>query len=151
MVYHFVKHIGIDIEADSLEMATEIVDDLDNYDKYIEDKIADCIEYGDFADEAEDYDVHIGHAEYVGYTEDETSDPEERLYDYLTEDDDNVRYVITDKGRDYLAYLKGEYPEYDESDYDEHGKRVISATDEALQEIIDEVVNSMFRSLFTRG
>ena len=150
MVYHFVKHIGIDVEADSLETATEIVDDLDNYDEYIRDDIEESIEYGDFADEAEDSDVHIGYAEYVGYTEDEKSDPEKRLLDHLTEDDDNVRYVITDKGRDWLAHLRGEYPEYDESDYDERGNRIAPIIDEATHEMIDKIVYSMFRSLFTR-
>ena len=150
MVYHFVKHIGIDVEADSLETATEVVDDLVNHDDFIEDEIADCIGYGDFANDIDDFDVHIGHAEYVGYTEDEESDPEERLYDYLTDEDDGVCYTITDKGRDYLAHLRGEYPEYDESGYDEYGKRITPNTDEALQKIIDGVVSSMLRSLFTR-
>ena len=130
MVYHFVKHIGIDVEADSLETATEVVDDLTKHDefieKFIENEIFDCIGYSDSVstNDVDDYEVHISNAEYVGYTKDEKSNPEKRLYDYLTDEDDGVRYAITDKGRDYLANLRGEYPEYDESNYDEHGNRI---------------------------
>ena len=148
MVYHFVKHIGIDVEADSLETAKKIVADLDNYDEYVEEYIKDnmdeCIEYGDFADEAEDYDVHIGNAEYVGYTEDEKNNPEKRLYDYLTGEDDGVRYAITDKGRDFLANLRGEYPEYDESNYDEHGNRIAYSLAD-FAEIIVSFLNTRAR------
>ena len=32
MVYHFVKHIGFDIKADSLEQAKEIAEAIDDYD-----------------------------------------------------------------------------------------------------------------------
>ena len=128
MIYHFVKHVGIDVEAESLEKAMEFAYDIDNYDDEIEDMFADCLEDSDFIDDIDSYDVHTGYTEYAGYTADENSDDEdsygaeEDFYEYLT--DDEVRYVITDKGRDYLAHLKGEYPEYDESDYDEHGKRI---------------------------
>ena len=128
MVYHFVKHIGFDIEAESLEKAMEFACDIDNYDDELEDFVADHFEDSDFIDDVDSYCVHTGYTDYAGYTADEDTededsyDAEEDFLDYLTGEDD-AHYVITDKGRDYLAYLKGEYPEFDPSNYDEHGRR----------------------------
>ena len=146
MVYHFVKHIGIDVEADSLETATDLANDLDNYyDECIEDVIDEVLSESDFAEDVDDYDVHVGYTEYAGYTEDEnTDDPEKRLYDYLTGEDDGVRYAITHKGRDYLAHLRGEYPEYDESNYDEHGNRIAYSLAD-FAEIIVSFLNTRAR------
>lgn len=124
MIYHFVKHIGIDVEAESLEKARDFVCDIDNVDDELEVLIADSYEDSDSMVDIYDFDVHISNAEYAGYTKNEKNAPEKRLYDYLTDEDDDVCYTITDKGRDYLAHLRGEYPEYNESNYDEHGNRI---------------------------
>ena len=151
MVYHFVKHIGFDIKADSLEQAKEIAEAIDEYeDDYsgikdvaydtMIDAIDDALDVGvlreDFYDNC---DAHVGKTEYAGYTDDE-DDPEERLYDYLTEDkdedDDDVRYVLTDKGRDWFAYLRGENPDYDESNYDEDGNRITPSVDDFVKILI---------------
>lgn len=102
MVYHFVKHIGFDIKADSLEQAKEIAEAIDEcdgeyngiedvaYDTMI-DAIDDALDVGVLRDDVyDDCNVHAGKTEYVGYTEDKnTDDPEERLYDYLTGDADD--------------------------------------------------------------
>ena len=148
MVYHFTKNIGIDVEADSLEQAMEFASDLDNYDYEIEDVIADLFEDGDFIDDIDSYEIHTGWTDYAGYTDDaDEDDPEKKFYEHLAidelteKDEDNVRYVLTDKGRDYLAYCKGEYPEYDESNYDEHGHRInkgseVSTLEKAIENAI---------------
>ena len=143
MVYHFTKNIGIDVEADSLEQAMKFASDLDNYDYEIEDVSADLFEDGDFIDDIDSYEIHTGWTDYAGYTDDadEDEDSEKDFLSYLNEDDDNVRYAITDKGRDYLAHLKGEYPEYDESNYDEHGHRInkgseVSTLEKAIENAI---------------
>ena len=144
MVYHFVKHIGIDVEADSLEQATEFACDLDSYDEHIEDVVLSALENSDFADDIYDCDAHTGYTDYVGYTEDaDEDDPEERLYDYLTtddEDDDNTRYVLTDKGRDYLAYCKGERSDFDEANYDDEGNHIPESIDHNLHKLIKGIV-----------
>ena len=149
MVYHFTKHIGIDVEADSLEQAMEFASDLDNYDDDIEDVVADILEDSDFVDDIDSFDVHNGWTEYAGYTDDgEDEDSEKDFLDYLTEDEDNVRYVITDKGRDYLAHLKGEYPEYDESNYDEHGHRYETKPSTNLEEaVVNAVLSALAEAL----
>ena len=120
MVYHFVKHIGFDIKADSLEQAKEIAEFIDDDTSNIEDAaydsmvnaIDDALDVGvlreDFYDNC---DVHAGDSEYVGYTED-ADDPEERLYDYLTDDDDD--YDDSDDDEDYDEDEDDD--EYDDSD-----------------------------------
>lgn len=124
MVYHFVKHIGFDIKADSLEQAKEIAEAIDDYDDEgnsikdvamdtMFDAIDDALDVGilreDFYDNC---DAHVGNTEYVGYTEDEdTDDPEERLYDHLTEDEDDYDY---DEDEDY-----DEDDDYDEDEDDD--------------------------------
>ena len=102
MIYHFVKNIGIDVQADSLEQATDFVNDIDNYDDMILNDTWTFIKHdNDFADDIGGFDIHAGHSEYAGYTDDceddadDGDDPEERLYDYLAdgtdcEDDDAV-------------------------------------------------------------
>lgn len=119
MIYHFVKNIEIDVKANSLEEAKTFVSEIDENNACLEEDV--CF-YADDSFSEEDgveyADVSVRDAEYDGCTDDEGSDPEEDLYAHLTED---YVYSITDKGRDYLDYLNGDYPEYDEKDYDEHG------------------------------
>lgn len=148
MVYHFVKHIGIDVEADSLEQAMDFVNDIDNCDDIIEDAVYHCTEddVNDFASDVASVSTHCGYTEYAGYTDDVEEDDdswkaEKNFYDYLTDDEEEVRYVITDKGRDWLAHMNGEYPEYDENNYDEHGSRIKDTSDE-----VDEL--ALFKKLF---
>lgn len=85
MTYHFVKHVGIDVEARNLCEAVKFLRDAERYDGFVELRATDL--YEKVADNhcVGDYDIHSGNAEYVGYTEDTT--PEKRLYDYLTEDE----------------------------------------------------------------
>lgn len=162
MVYHFVKHIGFDIKADSLEQAKEIAKAIDEGDDVsIEDTACDVMldAIDDVLDGSENcmyddvYDnsvVHAGKTEYVGYTED-TNDSEERLYDYLTdaddedEEDDDVTYRITDKGRDWLDFVEGKYPQFDENDYDSHGNRLLPRRDGSIE---DQLVRVIISALF---
>ena len=132
MVYHFVKNIEIDVKADSLEEAKALVSEIDENDSNLE---KDVCYYAGNSFEGVDYaDIGVLEAEYDGCTEDEDSDPEEDLYSYLTED---YTYSITDKGRDYLDYLNGDYPEYDERDYDEHGNFVGAEEEEDTADGVD--------------
>lgn len=109
MIYHFVKNVGIDVEADSLEQATEFVNDIDNYEDLILETITDC---NDFTDDVDDVDVHSGYAEYVGYTEDsddEDFDAEEDFYSYLTDDCngdcDHCEHSFSSKEKDVVSFL----------------------------------------------
>ena len=114
MVYHFVKHIGFDIKADSLEQAKEIVEAIDDDTDSIEDAAYNSMENAiDYAldvgvlreDVYDNCGVHAGDSEYVGYTEDDADDPEERLYDYLT--DTEVPALEKDLGKIFLdAFMK---------------------------------------------
>lgn len=90
MVYHFVKHIGIDVEADSLEQAMEFACDIDNFDDDIEDTIADYYEDSDFVDSIDSYSVHNGYTDYAGYTDDDDNegfDAEENFFNHLVGDE----------------------------------------------------------------
>ena len=157
MVYHFVKHIGFDIKADSLEQAKEIVEAIDEatdiedvaYDTMI-DAIDDVLDVGVLREDVyDDCDAHAGDSEYVGYTDDEDDDPEERLYDYLTgaddedEEDDDVCYRLTDKGHDWLDFINGNYPQFNAADYDDHGKRIRPRRD---TDVIDAIVNAIVKA-----
>ena len=89
MVYHFVKQIEIDVEADSLGRAIDFVNNIDDCEEIISDPIMDV---NDFADDIEDLKIHFAHTEYVGCTNrstvrDETT-AEKLLRDYLNSDDD---------------------------------------------------------------
>lgn len=115
MIYHFVKHIGFDIKADSLEQAQEIMNRVDEYNDIsdsasdaIWDALKDTYNIDTLSDEFDELykncDAHEGDSEYVGYTED-TDDPEERLYDYLTEKE--VPAPNKDLGKIFLdAFMK---------------------------------------------
>ena len=91
MVYHFVKQIEIDVEADSLGRAIDFINDIDDT---CEEQIAELIEdINDFTDDVDGLDVHSVHTEYVGCTNrstvrDETT-AEELLRDYLNSKDDD--------------------------------------------------------------
>lgn len=90
MVYHFVKQIEIDVEADSLGRAIDFVNDIDNCEEIISDPIMDV---NDFTDGIKDLKIHSTHTEYVGCTDcstvkDETT-AEELLRDYLNSEDDD--------------------------------------------------------------
>lgn len=109
MIYHFVKNVGIDVEADSLEQATEFVNDIDNYEDLILETITDC---NDFTDDVDSVDVHSGYAEYAGYTEDsadEDFESEEDFYKYLTDDCDgdcdHCEYGSSNKEEDVVSFL----------------------------------------------
>ena len=80
MVYHFVKYVGFDIEAESLEQAKELAAYLDENDCDITE---DCIDIMCTA-ASNEFNVHSGNTEFVGVTED-GSDIEEELYDYLVD------------------------------------------------------------------
>lgn len=166
MVYHFVKHIGFDIKANSLEQAKEIAEAIDKgNDISIEDTACDVMidAIDDVLDSSENcmyddiYDnsvAHAGKTEYVGYTED-TNDSEERLYDYLTgdaddedeEDDDDATYRLTDKGRDWLDFVEGKYPQYNENDYDSHGNRLLPRRDGSIEDQLVRVIVSALLGL----
>lgn len=122
MIYHFVKNIELDVKANSLEEALAVVESADKYNSCLEQDISYYTDNSAFEDGSVEYmDISVKDAEFVGSTDDSDEDPEESFYDYLTED---IVYSITDKGKDYLDYINGNYPEYDENDYDEHGSRV---------------------------
>ena len=162
MVYHFVKHIGFDIEADSLEQARVVmaeIDDCNGIEDTAYDAIFDAIrntydldttseEFDAFYDNC---DAHAGNSEYVGYTDDEGNDPEERLYDYLTDadedDDEDVAYRLTDKGRDWLDFVEGKYPQFDENDYDSHGNRLLPRRDGSIEDQLARVIVSALLGL----
>lgn len=170
MVYHFVKHIGFDIKADSLEQAKKIAKAIDECDVSIEDTACDVmldaiddvvdVDNDNYDDIFDDSVTHAGETEYVGYTED-TDDPEERLYDYLTDDsadddyddsdedeeDDDVTYRITDKGRDWLDFVEGKYPQFDENDYDSHGNRLLPRRDGSIEDQLARVIISALLGL----
>ena len=159
MVYHFVKHVGFDIKADSLEQAKEIaeaIDDTNNiedvaYDTMF-DAIDDVLDVGVLRDEFYDTcNAHAGETEYVGCTDDE-DDPEERLFDYLTDDDEDdddedVTYHITDKGRDWLDFAEGKYPQFDENDYDSHGNRLLPRRDGSIEDQLARAIISALLGL----
>ena len=147
MVYHFVKHVGFDIKADSLEQAKEIaeaIDDTNNiedvaYDTMF-DAIDDVLDVGVLRDEFYDTcDAHAGETEYVGCTDDE-DDPEKRLFDYLTDadedNDEDATYRLTDKGRDYLDFLEGKYLQFNVNDYDRYGNRLLPRRDGSAEDAI---------------
>lgn len=162
MVYHFVKHIGFDIKADSLEQAQEIMKEADTYSGNIEDKAFDAIwdaldnvlDVGVLRDDVyDDCDVHSGDSEYVGCTDDE-DDPEKRLFDYLTDadeddedDDEDVTYRLTDKGRDWLDFVEGKYPQFDENDYDSHGNRLLPRRDGSIEDYLARAIISALLGL----
>ena len=87
--FHFVKHIGIDIKANSLDEARKY---LKIAERHTDSKI-DGFVYSMYKGErcgididAHVEDAHSGYAEYAGYTED-VKDSEKRLYDYLADND----------------------------------------------------------------
>lgn len=90
MVYHFVKQVEIDVEADSLGRAIDFVNDIDDCEEIISDPIMDV---NDFADDIEDLKIHSVHTEYVGCTNRSTvkdeATAEKLLRDYLNGDDDD--------------------------------------------------------------
>jgi len=156
MTYHFVKHIGFDIEADSLEQAKEIANAIDDvtdiediaYDTMI-NAIDDVLDVGVLRDEFFDNcDAHAGNIEFVGVTETKgENDAEERFYDYLTDDDDVV-YRLTDKGRDFLDFVEGKRDDFDVNDYDEHGNRVADER-EVPDEFVDVVADAVAKAIIT--
>lgn len=90
MVYHFVKQVEIDVEADSLGRAIDFVNDIDDCEEIISDPIMDV---NDFTDDIKGLKIHSTHTEYVGCTDcstvkDETT-AEELLRDYLNDEDDD--------------------------------------------------------------
>ena len=168
MVYHFVKHIGFDIKADSLEQAKEIAGAIDDYDDEgnsikdvamytMLDAINDALDVGvlreDFYDNC---DAHVGNTEYVGYTDDadddDDFDAEKDFFNYLIdaddEDDEDVCYILTDKGRDLLAHLRGENPDFDENDYDARGKR-LTKTEDSEDAIADAIANAIISAFLS--
>lgn len=81
--FHFVKHIGIDIKAENISeaIASMLIAEKE------EDRRVENMAYNFYNIPNRNVeDVHVGYAEYAGYTED-VKDSEKRLYDYLADND----------------------------------------------------------------
>lgn len=125
MIYHFVKNVGFDIKANSLEQAKEIANVIDKANQFghnrIEDSaydvMFDAIDYVSTSDDeysrlSNESNAHAGCSEYVGYTEDsddEDFESEEDFYKYLTDDCDgdcdHCEYGSSNKEEDVVSFL----------------------------------------------
>lgn len=149
MVYHFVKRIGIDIEAESLEKAAEVIEDMES--DFIDDEIGDflgVVAYDtDHADNIDSFSTDCNYTEYVGGAEED--DPEKRLYDYISgnddEEDEDTYYVLTDKGKDFIDTLNGKRTHFDPNDYDEDGKRIESKANPCSDALIKAFLTQYFQ------
>ena len=93
MTYHFVKHIGFDVEAENLEQAKEVVKYVDDNDCLIEEDIL-----GIMSTVAQDeFDAHSGNTEFVGVTEDNAE------FANTADDDNSLRTE-----EDFFNYLAGD-------------------------------------------
>ena len=149
MVYHFVKRIDIDIEAESLEAAAEVIEDMEN--DYIGDEIEDFLDdiaYDtDHADNIISFDANSCYTEYAGDPEED--DPEKRFYDHISDEGEDDHYVLTDKGKDLLDYINGNRADFDESNYDEKGNRIKRVVDPKayLESLISAYVDAVFHNI----
>lgn len=106
MKYIFVKKVMFEVEADSLENAYKAMKEVDK-DSLLDDTAREDFEDAagrkDLWDVIDNYDVDVLDSEYVG-TEDE-DDPEECLYDYLTNGDNTKKTSDIDRIAENLANI----------------------------------------------
>ena len=104
MKYIFAKKIMFEVEADSLENAYKVMKAVDEdslLDGAAREDIEDAADRKDLWDIIDNYDVDVLDSDYEG-TEDE-DDPEERLYDYLTNNDNTKETSDADRIVENLA------------------------------------------------